>query len=230
MGKINRKENLKKLSISPPTNRGRCVIVGGAEIKNYDLIREYLKNDDFFIFCDSGLNHQEKLCFKPNLIIGDFDSHSKPSLNNEFEIIVLPCEKDDTDTIFAVKEAIKRGYNDVLMIGVVGGRMDHTLGNVYSLFMLSSKKIKAKILDDYSEMEIILQGERVRVNKKFKYFSIVNILGKAKGIDITGAKYNLNNAEITSEYQYGISNEVSKDNEEAEIFVREGSLLLICVR
>ena len=39
----------------------RCVIVGGAEIKNYDLIRKYFKPEDFFIYCDCGLKHEKFL-------------------------------------------------------------------------------------------------------------------------------------------------------------------------
>ena len=56
----------------------------------------------------------------------------------EAETIVLPCEKDDTDTVFAVKEALKRGFQDFLLIGVIGGRLDHTLGNVSLLLMLDA--------------------------------------------------------------------------------------------
>ena len=77
----------------------RCVIVGGADINNYDFIRETLCVDDYVIFCDSGLKHLEHLQAKPDLIVGDFDSHENPQL--AVETIVLPCEKDDTDTVFA---------------------------------------------------------------------------------------------------------------------------------
>ena len=85
----------------------RCVIVGGADINNYEYIKNCLHNDDFIVFCDSGLKHLKGLGVSPNLIVGDFDSHDNPNL--EVETIVLPCEKDDTDTVFAVKEALKRG-------------------------------------------------------------------------------------------------------------------------
>ena len=115
---------------------GRCVIVGGADINNYGFIREKLCADDHVIFCDSGLKHLENLQVQPSLIVGDFDSHENPHL--EVETIVLPCEKDDTDTVFAVKEAIKRGFDDFLLIGVVGARLDHTLGNVSILLYLDS--------------------------------------------------------------------------------------------
>ena len=131
----------------------RCVIVGGADINNYEYIKSCLYNDDFIVFCDSGLKHLEFLQVKPGLIVGDFDSHDNPHL--DIETIVLPCEKDDTDTVFAVKEAIKRGFDDFLLIGVVGARLDHTLGNLSILLYLDSLGKKGKIIDDYSEMEII---------------------------------------------------------------------------
>ena len=73
----------------------------------------------------------------------------------DVETIVLPCEKDDTDTLFAVKEALKRGFEDFILIGVVGARLDHTLGNVSILLHLDSLGNKGKIIDDYSEMEIV---------------------------------------------------------------------------
>ena len=79
----------------------RCVIIAGADINNYENAKKYLKDDDFIICCDCGLRHLQKLNVKPNLIVGDFDSHQNPHL--PVETIVLPCEKDDTDTGFAVK-------------------------------------------------------------------------------------------------------------------------------
>lgn len=38
--------------------QNRCVIVGGADIGNYEYIRKQLRKDDFIIFCDCGLRHQ----------------------------------------------------------------------------------------------------------------------------------------------------------------------------
>ena len=131
----------------------RCVVVGGADINNYAFIRKKLRSDDYVIFCDSGLKHLEHLHVCPSLIVGDFDSHENPHL--DVETIVLPREKDDTDTVYAVKEAIKRGFDDFLLIGVIGARLDHTLGNVSILLYLDSLGKKGCIIDDYSEMEIV---------------------------------------------------------------------------
>ena len=84
----------------------RCVIVGGADIGDYTRVKQYLRADDAIVFCDSGLKHLEALDVKPTLIVGDFDSHCNPHL--DVETIVLPCEKDDTDTVFAVKTMVQR--------------------------------------------------------------------------------------------------------------------------
>ena len=204
----------------------RCVIVGGAPINNYEEISDSLREDDYFIFCDSGLSHREKLGIEPNLIIGDFDSYIKPE--TDIETIVLPCEKDDTDTVFAVKEALKRGFEEFLIIGAAGGRFDHTLGNISILTMLRRLNKKATLIDDFSEMEIISK-EEVSISDRYPYFSLIAINGKAEGITIKNAKYPLENAAIEPDYQYGISNEVIK-GKDARVFVESGELLLIKVR
>lgn len=201
----------------------RCVIVGGADINNYDYIRSRLCVDDYIVFCDSGLKHLEDLQVKPSLIVGDFDSHDNPHL--DVETIVLPREKDNTDTVFAVKEALKRGFENFILIGVVGARLDHTLGNVSILLYLDSIGKKGIIIDDYSEMEIVSK-EPAYIEDSYAFFSLLNVSGTAKGITIENAKYLLNNAEITCEYQYGVSNEVLT-GKTAKISILEGKLLLI---
>ena len=203
----------------------RCVIVGGAGIREYQRIRESLRGDDWFVYCDGGLKHVQELGWEPNLIVGDFDSHEQPATDTE--TIVLPCEKDDTDTVYAVKEAVRRGFRDFLLIGVTGERFDHTFGNISLLLYLDSLGIPACILDDYSEMSIISRGT-AEVKEDCSWFSLLNISGTAKGITIRGAKYPLTDGEITSEYQYGISNEVLP-GETVRVSVREGRLLLVKV-
>lgn len=207
----------------------RCVIVGGASIGDYRTVGAMLRQDDYVIYCDCGLRHMDGLGAEPDLIVGDFDSYSNPEMGTE--TIVLPCEKDDTDTVFAVKEAIKRGFEDFLLVGVVGERLDHTLGNVSILLMLDSTGKKGTIIDDYSEMQIVSDrcGKPCIIDDSYVYFSLINISGTARGVTIRGAKYPLENAEITCEYQYGVSNEVLPGCT-AEVSVGEGRLLLVKVR
>lgn len=202
---------------------GRCVIVGGADIGNYPYMQSRLREDDYIIFCDSGLKHLSALQVRPGLIVGDFDSCENPHL--EAETIVLPCEKDDTDTVFAVKEALKRGYEDFLLIGVIGARLDHTLANVSILCFLEARGKRGVIIDDYSEMELV-SGEPAYIPDTYAFFSLLSVFGTAKGITVENAKYPLKNGEITCEYPYGVSNEVLPGMT-ARVTVGEGRLLLI---
>lgn len=204
----------------------RCVVIGGAGIRDYQAIWDYLNPDDFNIFCDSGLFHQEALGIRPHLIVGDFDSHENPHLN--VETIVLPREKDDTDTVYAVKEAVRRGFDDFLLLGVAGGRLDHTLGNLSILLSLHAQGRRVLLVDDYSEMEMVGR-EPVYIDDCFPYFSLLNISGTARGVTIEDAKYPLEDAEISCTYQYGVSNEVLPGRR-ARVSVKEGELLLIRVR
>ncbi len=201
----------------------RCVIVGGADINHYEKIRRRLTKDDFMIYCDSGFRHMEGLQAAPDLIVGDFDSSENPHL--DIETIVLPRVKDDTDTVYAVKEAVQRGFDTFLLVGVIGGRLDHTLGNVSILVYLDSLGLKGTILDDYSEMELV-SAEPAYIEDTFPFFSLLNITGTARGITVENAKYLLQDAEITCEYQYGVSNEVTP-GKTAMVSVKEGRLLLI---
>ena len=209
----------------------RCVIVGGSHITNYNEIKNRLRQDDFFVFCDGGLEHAAALGRRPDLIVGDFDSFDQNRLAalgfDGIETIKLPREKDDTDTVFAAKEALSRGFDEFLLIGVIGKRLDHTLGNTSLLLMLHNAGAKASVIDDYSEMEIAGDAP-VYVEDKYSYFSLLNIFGPVSGVYISDAKYPLDGAEISCDYQYGISNEVIP-NKKACIRVTEGKLLLVKV-
>lgn len=201
----------------------KCVIIGGAPINNYKNARRYIKDDDFVIVCDCGLKHLDKLDLEPSLIIGDFDSHERPETS--VETIVLPREKDDTDTFFAVKEAIARGFDDFLLIGTVGKRIDHSMANLSILLYLDTRGFRAVSVDDYSEMEII-SSKPSYVSDEYPFFSLLAIDGTARGISIKNALFPLENGVITPDYQYGVSNEVLK-GKTAEISVADGRLLLV---
>lgn len=250
----------------------RCVIVGGADICNYEAVKTYLKPDDYFIFCDSGLKHVQNLNVTPDLIVGDFDSWNMErsqrvkigTLNHDLnfrnvtelikdgsellehndsqesgirtgsadtredcpEILVIPHEKFDTDTVYGVREGLDRGFDEFLIIGVIGQKLYHTLGNLYILAMLDSMNKKGLIVDDYSDMEMVSRSPGF-ISDSYAGFSLLNITGTAAGISIEGAKYEyLINDEITCDYQYATSNEVIPGRT-AKVTVSKGRLLLI---
>ncbi len=202
------------------------MIVGGADINNYEYLKNIIMEDDYVIYCDSGLKHMDKLGLKPSLIVGDFDSHVNPHM--DVETIVLPTVKDDTDTFFAAKEGVKRGFGDFVLIGVIGERLDHSLANVSILLYLRANGRRAQIIDDYSVMKIV-GSETEYISDDYSFFSLLNITGKASGITIKNAKYELENGSISADYQYGVSNEITP-GKVAEVSVSDGELLLVMVR
>ena len=134
--------------------------------------------------------------------------------------------KDDTDSVYAIKEAIARGYRDILIVGAIGDRFDHSLVNAYALMLINDLGASGKIVDDYSEMTLVDNRISAEIEPEWRYFSLIAICGTASGVTIKNAKYNLDNATINPKYQYAISNEVEGD-EPARVSVEEGVLLLI---
>ena len=206
----------------------RCVIIGGAGIENYERVRAQLHPDDCCVFCDSGLRHMEGLGAEPDLIVGDFDSHKKPE--TDVETIVLPTEKADTDTFFAAKEMVRRGFEEFLLVGVIGARLDHTLANLSVLLMLDGAGKTAKAIDDFSEMEILSakagQPGEAFIDDSYAFFSLLNITGEAESITIRNAKYPLEDGRIDTDFQYAVSNEVLP-GQTAEVSIGKGSVLLM---
>lgn len=209
----------------------RCVIVAAGQILDYERAKSFLQPGDFFIFCDDGLRHAESLGVTPSLIVGDFDSCDSSLLSkwsNLCETVRLPREKDDTDTLFAVKLAVERGYSDFLLLGAMGGRFDHALGNVSILLYLHGLEKKALLVDDYSVMQIAGK-EPFYIEDTCSYFSVLTVAGDVSGVNIKNAKYPLENAKLSADFQLGISNEVLP-GKTAEVSVGQGRVLVVVVR
>ena len=207
------------------------MIVAAGEIHNYGSAISFLRKDDYFIFCDGGLSHAESLGIKPNLIVGDFDSCDSDVLSKyeeQCEIIKLPREKDDTDTLYAVKLAVERGYNDFLILGAMGGRFDHALGNISILLYLEGLGKKAVLIDDYSVMQIA-GSKPLLIEDNCSYFSVLTVAGDVSGVTIKNAKYPLENASLSADFQLGISNEVLP-GKVAEVSVEHGRVLVVTVK
>ena len=211
----------------------RCVIISAGQILDYERAKSFLQSDDFFIFCDGGLTHAEGLGVTPDLIVGDFDSCNSSDLSKYAgtaghpEIIKLPREKDDTDTLYAAKLAVERGYDDFLLLGAMGGRFDHALGNVSILLYLHGLGKKTLLVDDYSQMQIAGR-DAIRIEDTCSYFSVLTVAGDVSGVTIKNAKYPLENASLSADFQLGISNEVLP-GQVAEVSVEQGRVLLVVI-
>ena len=208
----------------------RCVIVSAGEIHDYERARSFLREGDFFVFCDGGLAHADGLGVNPDLIVGDFDSCDAELLTKwegQCETLRLPREKDDTDTLYAAKLALERGYEDFLFLGAMGARFDHALANVSVLLYLDGLGKKAVLADDYSTMQIA-GAKPFYIKDDCSYFSVLTVAGDVSGVTIKNAKYPLENANLSADFQLGISNEVLP-GKTAEVSVAQGRVLIVIV-
>ena len=97
----------------------RCVIISACPVS--PELAEALRPDDFIIACDAGYRNCAPLGRRPNIIVGDFDTAPCPEQQDD-DIIVLPHVKDDTDTEYAAKLVSEKGFDEVLLLGGLGGR------------------------------------------------------------------------------------------------------------
>ena len=95
----------------------RCVIIGGGEIKNLSYARSLIGADDYVIAADRGYARCQQMNIKPSLLLGDFDSY-EGEIAVDCPIMEYPIEKDDTDTMLAIKVALEKGFDELLLLVV----------------------------------------------------------------------------------------------------------------
>ena len=138
-------------------------------------------------------------------------------------ILRLPCEKDDTDTLAALKEGLKRGYTDFRIYAGTGGRFDHTLANIQCLIYLKNRGATGYLVDG-TGMMLIIKNEAVHFQAGLEgYLSLFSLVEESRGITIEGMKYSLEHAVIRNDFPVGISNEFI--GEAAAIAVEDGTLV-----
>lgn len=201
----------------------KCLIIAAAPIKEYEPLAVYMHNIGYIICADGGYKHAKMLNLKPNVIIGDLDSIG--DLPEEIEVLRFNAEKEDTDTLLAVKLGIERGYKEFSIIGGLGGRLDHTYANFSTLLYIIKNGCKGFIADTDSEVHIIEKGEISFKKREDYYISVFPFGEKTACITEKGFKYSLNNYILKAENPIGVSNEFKEDI--ATIIVEQGPIIII---
>ena len=140
----------------------RCVIFGGGQIGDPEQIKNLVRQEDYLICADSGYRHCVQLGFSPQLVLGDFDSYAGV-VQSDCELLCYPIEKDDTDTMLAVKQALQRGYERLVLVGMLGGRLDHTLANIQTLVYAVEHGAAAQIIDSSCCITVIKGGQTAQI-------------------------------------------------------------------
>ena len=201
----------------------RAFIYAGGSILA-DNITEHPKGDDLCIAADAGYRNAQELGERVNILIGDFDSLGTIP-EGDMEVLQVPAEKDLTDTQIAVETALARGADEIILIGGLGSRMDHSLSTLAILEDLRERHVHAHINNGYNRVHYLNASSSLILRSGFRYLSVLAIDEKIKGLSIDGCKYPLKRATLNRRLQYAISNEITGNC--AMISLRRGRIFVI---
>lgn len=189
---------------------------------------------DYIIAADSGMEFLYRIGQKPDMIIGDFDSVRPQVLAyfKEQDGIVfkeLNPVKDDTDTEFAIRQALILGTEEITILGGTGNRIDHVLGNVSLLGIGLRERVRMQMLDGHNRIRMIDKPVRIKKEEQFgTYVSLLPYSSRISHLFLKGFKYPLEDFTMEPFSSIGISNEIIE--QEAEILFEDGILLVIEAR
>lgn len=202
---------------------------GEIAVGSMDELGLHMSEADLIIAADSGYNNASRLGVRPGLLLGDLDSIDRKKLAPDelehIEKIIVPAIKDDTDTQLAVDTALERGADEIIIIGGLGGRLDHTLSTVFLLEYIKDKGARGVITDGRNRVRIMESGEELTIKRGYKYLSLVGLTDTCEGVSISGVFYPLKDAVLERKYAFAVSNEITADA--AEISLSKGILLVI---
>ena len=181
-----------------------------------------LRAGDYVIAVDGGLRYLEELKISPDLIIGDFDSLGYvPDAEN---IVELNAEKDDTDTMAAVRAGFDMGFSVFYIHFGMGGRLDHTIANIQTLAFIQQNGGFGMLFG--VKEGAVLVDKSIGFSEQMKgYISVFSYASEASGVFLEGLKYGLEDGVLANSFPVGCSNEFV--GQKSRISVKRGTLLII---
>ncbi len=198
-----------------------CFIFGAGEYYGSEFSVP-LPDGSFSVAADGGFARMLKHGVKPDLVVGDFDSLGY--VPDFPDIIKYPAEKDDTDMAIAVRECEKRGFDIFVIYGGLGGRLDHTLANIQTLFGMCADGKSGYLIGKNTVITAIKNGG-IEFPTGLSGMISVFAAGVASGVTIDGLKYEISDAVLTNTNPLGVSNEFL--GAAARVSVLDGTLLVL---
>lgn len=205
-------------------------IITNGNIENMDFLRSIIENSEYVICADGAAKYLMDLNMYPNLLVGDLDSINKDALKwiekGKVKVKQFPVKKDMTDTELAVEFALELCPSKITIVGAIGSRMDHSLGNIMLLYKIHKMGIRANIMNEINH--ITITSSTLKVDGEIgQTISIIPIGGNVKGVTLDGLEYPLINHNISMGSSLGVSNRFAE--EKATVSVKEGTILVIKV-
>ncbi|MGF6375600.1 thiamine pyrophosphokinase [Clostridiales Family XIII bacterium PM5-7] len=174
------------------------------------------------ICADGGLLIAQQMGIKPDLLIGDYDSTELPE---SADVIHLPMEKNMTDSEAAIDLAVSKGYRTIDILGGLGGRFDHTMGNIGMLAKYCDTLSHMALIDGQNYVFMMNPGTISIPKNRYKYMGVISYGTSVPDVTLEGVKYPLSRHFLTNTTTLGVSNEIIADA--ATVSFSTGKLLII---
>lgn len=207
------------------------VVLDGDTLGSDAWLAQLARGSEVVIAADGGANLLAKAGRRPDLVIGDMDGVTAETQRDleraGTEIERHPTEKAQTDGELALDAAVKRGADEVLIVGAFGGpRLDHMAGNLMLLAHEDFAAIDVALVTERSTFRSLLgPGTLELEGAAGDWVTLEPLSDRARGIATDGLRYPLRHEELRRGSTRGVSNELTASRGSVE--VGDGLLLVI---
>ncbi|MHB8630954.1 MAG: thiamine diphosphokinase [Candidatus Limnocylindria bacterium] len=208
------------------------VVLGGDPLGSEAWLAGLAKRADVVIAADGGAAHLTTARRRPDLVVGDFDSLS-PGARRDLEragvaLEIHPDEKAQTDAELAIAAAVRRGADEIMVVGAFGGpRLDHMVGNVLLLAQEDFAAVDLAILTEDAVFRALLgPGTLELEGAPGDWVSLAPLSETARGVTTDGLRYGLRREDLVRGATRGVSNELTERRGSVEL---ADGLLLVAV-
>jgi thiamine pyrophosphokinase len=208
----------------------RAIIVAGGQAGGDEGWRQWVREGDWIIGADGGAAQALAWGLVPHLVIGDMDSltgEARATLEAQgSRFVVHPRAKDETDLELALTHATQQGAREIVVLGALGDRLDHTLANVLLLALPQLDGLVVRIASDGGEALLVRGGgEATLEGESGDLVSLLPLGGDAHGVKASGLAWPLEGDTLRFGFSRGVSNEMTAPV--ARIAVQQGYLLVV---
>ena len=208
--------------------KARAYIFTGGRLGSWALTS--MGSEHYLIGADRGAYFLAEHGYSPDLALGDFDSVTPEQMRvietAAHELSAYDAvDKDWTDTELAVREAIDRGFKDIVLFGALGTRFDHSLSNIQLLNLAHEQGCALKLIDEHNEISLCSDTMLLDADERYPYVSLLPLTQVVTGITLHGFRYPLSDATVKSGQSIGISNVLVEAT--GTIIIGTGLLLVI---
>ncbi|MCE7905325.1 MAG: thiamine diphosphokinase [Anaerolineae bacterium CFX3] len=204
----------------------RCLILANGILPSLDAARRILRPDDFILCADGGTRHALDLGLVPSIVIGDLDSISEEERSrlDGVQLMQFPRDKDETDLELALNYAIERGFDEIVIVAALGGRLDQTLANLALVSAARRPSLVTRIDDGLESARFCRDAVQVE-GRSGDLVSLIPWGGEVRGVRTEGLRWPLSNETLLPHETRGVSNEMT--GAAARVEVESGLLLVV---